>query len=304
MLKRIVVASPWLLVALLAALPRAQGADEHAADDAAIRAMSTAFVKAFDAGDAKAIAAQFAADGLFADDDGNEFTGRDKIEKEFAAYFEAMKGVKTKIAIDSIRFVGADLAIEEGTYATCPPKDGPVSESDYLTIHAKRQGVWSIATSRSVGDKRMTAHEHLKELAWLIGDWVDESPGVDVDHMCKWSEDGNYLVGTFTVKYEGKAALKGDQRIGWDPAAKQFKSWVFDSEGGTSEGLWTPVDDGWQVKMHGVRPDGAVASATNHYKPSGANRYLWTSVHRIVAGDQEADRSILIVRKPPEPKSK
>ena len=28
------------------------------------------------------------------------------------------------------------------------------------------------------------------------------------------------------------------QRIGWDPAAKQIRSWEFDSEGGFGEGTW------------------------------------------------------------------
>jgi hypothetical protein len=146
-------------------------------------------------------------------------------------------------------------------------------------------------------------HEQLKQLEWLVGEWLDESPTEVVEHSFKWSEDGHYLLGTFVVQWEGLPAMKGDVRIGWDPLTKQIKSWIFDTEGGRAEGVWTRVDDGWVVKMTGVRPDGTTASATNSYVPLRRDQYQYSSVDRIVGGQQEPDQTVRIVRKPPQPKN-
>ena len=146
-------------------------------------------------------------------------------------------------------------------------------------------------------------HEQLKQLEWLVGEWVDESPTEVVEHRCRWSEDGHYLLGKFVVQWEGLPAMKGDLRIGWDPLTKQIKSWIFDSEGGYAEGFWTRVGDRWVVKMTGVRPDGSTASATNTYVPLRRDQYQYSSVDRIVGGQQEPDQTVRIVRKPPQPKN-
>ena len=285
-------------------LVRVAPAADHRADETAIRDTAKAFEKAFDAGDAKAIAAQFAADGEFIDEDETLFTGREAIEKEFADFFADVKGTKIKLDINSIRFVGNDLAFEEGSYTSAPPKDGPISQMDYLTVHKKQEGKWLVASSRSVGERKLAPHERLKQVAWLVGDWIDESPDVDVHHQVKWSEDGNFLLANFTVQRENKRLMKGEQRIGWDPLTKQIKSWVFDSQGGHAEGLWSEVNGGWEVKMTGVRADGAAASSTNTYAPDGPDKFVWNSVDRLIGGEQEPNVSVIIVRKPPQPNQK
>ena len=97
--------------------------------------------------------------------------------------------------------------------------------------------------------------------------------------------------------------MKGDLRIGWDPLTRQIKSWVFDTEGGYAEGLWTRIGDRWVVKMTGVRPDGSTASATFTYAPLRRDEYQYTSSDRIIGGQQEPDQTVRIVRKPPQPKN-
>ena len=58
------------------------------------------------------------------------------------------------------------------------------------------------------------------------------------------------------------------QRIGWDPLTKQIKSWVFDSEGGYGDGLWTRKGNQWVIKSTGVLPDGRIAHGHQHPDPS------------------------------------
>ena len=74
--------------------------------------------------------------------------------------------------------------------------------------------------------------ERLKELEWLVGDWIDESSESVIHGTCRWSADKNFLLRDFTIQSEGKPVMTVTQRIGWDPLSKQIKSWVFDSEGG------------------------------------------------------------------------
>jgi hypothetical protein len=51
--------------------------------------------------------------------------------------------------------------------------------------------------------------------------------------------------------------------------------------------------------MSGVRADGAPASATNIYTPVRRDRFVYSSVDRLIGDEQEPDVSVVIVRKPP-----
>ena len=56
---------------------------------------------------------------------------------------------------------------------------------------------------------------------------------------------------------QGQARADGTQRIGWDPLTKQFKSWVFDANGGYGEGLWMRQGDQWVIKATAFGPTAA-----------------------------------------------
>ena len=63
--------------------------------------------------------------------------------------------------------------------------------------------------------------------------------------------------------------LSGTQRIGWDPLKRQFKTWIFDSEGGHGEGYYTRNGDQWVVKTEGVRPGRATRVGHEHHHAAG-----------------------------------
>ena len=79
----------------------------------------------------------------------------------------------------------------------------------------------------------------------MIGEWVDKGPDSEVRVNCRWSEDGNFLIRSFTVKQQGKPVMTVTQRIGWDPLARRIRSWEFDSEGGFGEGTWSRDGERW-----------------------------------------------------------
>jgi hypothetical protein len=96
--------------------------------------------------------------------------------------------------------------------------------------------------------------------------------------------------------------MSGTQRIGWDPLAGKIRSWVFDTEGGFGEAIWTRKGNQWIVKRTGVTRDGKFASSTNILTSVGKDRMTWQSHDRIVGGDVMPDiEETPIVRKPPPP---
>jgi hypothetical protein len=236
------------------------------------------------------------------DKDGDAAEGREAIEKTFAAIFADAPKKQIEVTIESIRFLGADLAMEEGTTKETDAPGEPPEIDGYTVLHVKRDGKWMMAMARDEEGPPPSAHEQLQDLAWLVGDWVDDDGSTVVKSSCRWSEDGNFLLQEFQLKISGRNAMRVSQRIGWDPVANSIRSWVFDSEGGFGESLWTRDDDVWVIKATGVRPDGLTASATNELVRAGKDAYVFRTRDRIVGDDVLPPMEVKVVRKPPEPK--
>jgi uncharacterized protein (TIGR02246 family) len=275
---------------------------DQSADEAAIRANIDKFEKAYNAGDAKAIAALFTPDGEAWDKEGNESQGREEIARTFADLFAANPKKHIDIAVESIKFIGADMAMETGTTKETLAPNEPPDIDRYTVLHVKRNGKWQMALARDEEGPPPSAHEQLKPLAWLVGDWIDDGGSAVVASSCRWSDDGNFLLQEFKLKMNGRDAMNVSQRIGWDPIGKRVHAWTFDSEGGYGESDWTRDGNAWIIKATGVRPDGTTASATNALVPTGADGYIFRSTDRIVGDQRESSQEIKVVRKPPQPK--
>ena len=83
-------------------------------DRAAIFAVGEAFTRAYNAGDSKALAAMFTEDAEIIDEDGGRIRGRSEIDNAYAALFRARPGAAVEISRGSLRFLGPDVATEEG----------------------------------------------------------------------------------------------------------------------------------------------------------------------------------------------
>src|SRR5579863_1650929 len=92
-----------------------ESVEKESADEAAICKTAETYVKAYGQGDAKAVAAHFTPNAEYVDEQGSVFRGRQAIEDSLTANFADNPGSQLKIAIDTIRFVGPGVAIEDGT---------------------------------------------------------------------------------------------------------------------------------------------------------------------------------------------
>jgi uncharacterized protein (TIGR02246 family) len=281
---------------------KARPAADRSEDEAAIRANIAQFVKAYNAGDAKGVAALFAPDGEAWDKDGNEAEGREAIAETFGELFKALPKRKIEVFVESLKFIGADLALEVGSTKETPAPNEPPEYDRYTVLHTKRDGKWQMALARDEEGPVASAHEQLEPLAWLVGEWVDDGGSSVVLSSCRWSDDRNFLLQDFKLQLNGRNAMNVSQRIGWDPLAKRIHSWVFDSEGGYGESEWTRDGSSWIIKATGVRPDGTTASATNLLTPTGTDGYVFRSTDRVVGDDREPPMEVKVVRKPPQPK--
>lgn len=284
----------------------AASAPERADDLKAIRAAGTAFVRAFNAGDAAAIAACFTDDAESIDEDGTVVRGKEAIAEAFAAAFAASPGDTMRVRADSVRFIGPDVAEEEGQCTVIPAKarGGSPDIDRYTVIYVKRDGKWLQSSVREHPEPDLSPHERLKELEWMVGEWVDESDSAVIFTTCRWSEDTNFLLRNYTIQIQGKPAMTGTQRIGWDPLTGQFKSWTFDSRGGYSEGLWSRDGNRWVVRMSGPLRNGKISAETNIITQVNKDMARWRSVDRSAAGALLPDSpEFVLVRKPPRPRS-
>jgi uncharacterized protein (TIGR02246 family) len=282
--------------------PAPAAAGEREADAEAIRAVADAFTKAYNAKDAEALGALFTEGAEIEDEDGAVTRGREAIVERFEGLFAEDQGGTLAVAVEAIHFLSPGSAVEQGT-ATITPGDGAAPETTrYSVVYVQHEGHWLHARIRDEAAAEAGPHEHLAELEWMLGEWINESDDALVLTTCRWSDDGHFLLRDFDVKIEGRVALRGIQRIGWDPLHKQFRTWVFDDEGGFAGGLMARDGDQWVVKASGVRADGQPVSATNIITVLGPDRIGWQTADRTVGGVAVPDiDQFVLVRKPPPP---
>jgi hypothetical protein len=92
-------------------------------------------------------------------------------------------------------------------------------------------------------------------------------------------------VRTFTASVDGNINLTGMQLVGWDPARKQIRSWVFDSDGGFAEGRWAKNGNRWSIITTGTLSDGGKASSVNVITRVDDNQFKWKSLNRTAGGE-------------------
>lgn len=270
----------------------------------AVRASAAEFAAAYNRHDAAALAAGFTPQGELIAEDGTQLNGREAIEKHFVAAFEDQPQAKIELTVESIRMITPDVALEDGVVDVVPEPGEMPQRSQYVALHVKQEGKWLVARARDYKDESSpaTAHEHLMQLEWLIGEWGHETEEAFVHSSYKWSDDGNFLMQEFHVRFAGRVAVAGTTRIGWDPLQKRLRSWTFDSQGGFSEAVWTREGNQWLLKNEGQSHLGQPYSSTTILRKVGPATLSWESRDRVEGGVTVADQPpILVQRDAPPP---
>ncbi len=254
-------------------------------EDKAIQAVLEAIVAAFNRGDAKALAAGWSETGVYLNArSGEKIIGRAAIEKDFAAQFAANKGAQLEATLDAIRTITADVAAVEGKARTLQAGELP-AESSFSMILVRKDGKWFVDSVREIEMPAVESnYAQLKELEWMVGDWVDTEEGIDVRTVGEWIANKNFLARTYTIIAQGNIEHQGTQIIGWDSVQKTIRSWNFDSDGTFGEAVWSRQGNRWICKATGVIPGGKKAAATQIITRIDDNKYTYQAQARTVDG--------------------
>jgi len=275
--------------------------DPSEADIKLIRAGSEVFVAAFNKHDATAVADLWTEDGEYIADSGQRFAGREAIRKGYAQFFADHPDVAIRIAIDSVRLVSPNTAIEEGRAVIEPLPAGAAGIGEYTVVHAKIDGTWFMASVRDTRIEPPATVRSAADLEWLVGTWKAEEHGVQMESVCLWVVDGRFLARRYTTTQLDGTKTSGLQLIGWNPQGGHVQSWDFSSDGGHAVGVWAPMDGGWQAKVDGTTGGGAATSATNRLRRLDDNAYAWQSVRRSLGDVLLPDTDEIVIKRQPAP---
>jgi uncharacterized protein (TIGR02246 family) len=252
----------------------------------AIKAAVQSYTDAFNAKDAQKLAEHWAPEAVYISrSSGDQVVGRDAIAKEFGAMFDSENVPRLEVETQSIEFISPNVALERGV-ATVIKADQPKSLSNYSAIYVRQGGKWLLdrVTEEEI-EIRASNYDKLKGLEWIIGNWVDAGEGTTIKIECSWTKNQNYISRKYSVSEEGQVESSGLQIIGWDPKAKEIRSWLFDSSGGFISGTWSQRDDKWIVQSVATFSDGVSGSFTSIFRPLEEGRYAWRKINRVVDGE-------------------
>ncbi len=266
-----------------------------------IHESAKAFISTFNRGDAQGLAEFWTKDGDYIDEAGQKFVGREAIQNEYAGFFAENPGAKITLAVDSIRLLNDDIAIEDGRATVSPLPKGPPAHSRYTVVHVKVDGQWQMSSVRDTRINIPSSHAHLADLDFLVGTWGAESQGAIVKLECNWIANKNFLERTYTVTENTHPISSTKEIIGWDPSAQAIKSWTFSSDGGNALGVWTPHDKGWMIETAGVLLDGTPTSAVYVLSHLDENAMAWKSIRRSRGNVELPDSQELVLKRQPAP---
>lgn len=288
-----------LLVPLLSILLLFASCQQAQHDEKAIDESNRAYIEAFNKKDLNAFKELWAVDAEYnLPEAGLEFQGQNAIVEKFASIFKKHPNATIEINKESVYFNTPDEVVEVANAIT--REDGKeLTHATYKIFYEKHGNKWLINELRNVrSGSSPQPSEHLKELEWLIGSWVDEDEDSTITLVNQWNKFHTFITQSFTVTVEGKFELEGKQLIAWDPINQNIRSWIFDSDGSFGEGTWRKEGNNWIVEISSTLTDGRKASAIYIMTPVDKDHYTWQSSGRSVGGNLLPDIApVTVVRK-------
>jgi uncharacterized protein (TIGR02246 family) len=273
----------------------------------AVRETVAAYIAAYNQKDVAKLVDFFTPDGTLIDSENVATRGREAITQEFSEAFEERSSYTLQGKIDHIRLITPDVAQAEGVSRLESPKEATIA-NQFVVLLARQGQAWKIAEIRDypAPPDIVAPSERLKELEWLIGEWVDASEDTEITSTVRWGQGKAYLVRDYSVQTKGEPAASGLMIIAWDPQTDQIKSWIFNGDGSRGEASWTrATDNQWVAKAHGTTADGRPTSATQVISLVNKDAVKTSSTDRVIGGEIARDiEDVIMVRKPPGPGTK
>lgn len=284
-MKRIVLSLLAVFTSVLGAQEEVPKPRELSVDEKTVAEAANAYMAAYNQRDTKALAAMFDDEAQWVDDEGIIYTGKAEIAAMLEAVLKGSPGRTLDVDVGTARSLGPGVLLETGTN-TVTEGDGTNSVGSYSAVHVKKDGKWLIAQVTETGAPFAgSATVRLMDLSWMIGTWEEKSGQADVKTTVNWTPSRSFITRTFTVKRADGTVDEGTEVIGWDPSAGRIRSWIFESDGGISENVWTQDGRRWLVQARTVLPDGSQATAQHTVTQIDPDHYTWSSANRESDGE-------------------
>jgi uncharacterized protein (TIGR02246 family) len=269
----------------------------HDADEQIIRHQAADYSRAFAAGDVNALAAMWADDAVFTDQQGRVYTGRNAIADQMTSFFKTYGKQPIEIKIDSLQFPADNLAVEHGV-SHIGNSNNPAGFGTYTAVHVKRGG-WKMVsvTEAPKFDASVASLPNINDLSWLIGDWKVEGPKGDLQIKADWVAGKKIIRCAFDATTKDGQKTSQTQFIFYDPLLRRIRSWQFDWNGGYGESRWFNSGSDWIAEGCSVQSDGTTGSARYMFKKLDDNTFSWQSTSRRLMGKQIPDTPILTAKR-------
>jgi uncharacterized protein (TIGR02246 family) len=276
-------------------------AECRAADDVTLEAQKIAgdffriYAKTFDSGDAKALSGLWIPEGEIVNAEGLRIIGREAIEKTFAEFFAKNAGSKITIELISAKSPSEGVVVAEILPKIDPPIDKTIYRIGAIAVLVKdKSGKWLIEGVRE-RTPVPASYEYLKPLEWMVGDWkanAKNAEGVHFSMHCHWTDNKSFLICMYMFRMQD-SIRHGTEVIGWDPKEKKIRSWMFDSTGGFTQGIWQKDGKRWTIDISGVTPDGKTVKNTHFLAEIDADAFSFESKNRTIDGQPATDIPLL-----------
>lgn len=268
-----------LFVGILYALMPFACKAQPSSSDAALNEVHTAaaaYADALHRGDAEALARAWTDRADYIDSAGNRHKPHvfvNEVTEQNKKYDPDTSSQKRPK--NTIRLIAPNVAIEDGTIPFGRDEQGTPLEANFTAVWVKSGNQWKIDALRELAIKSPKLNEHLKPLSWILGEWVGEAGNATVLVSAYPSEGGNQIIRKFAMLGDN-AEVTATEQIAWDPAKKQIRSWIFDSQDGRGEAVWTVTDTGYRITTSETTGDGQAASSTAILTREDDDRCVWT----------------------------
>ncbi len=273
------------------------------ADEAEVRKTLEQYVDAFNQNHSDMIAEFWTKNAVHTDrETGQRTEGRAAIQADAAEVLKEQSGLKISATIDRLRFITPDVASVEGETTLVLTNTDPIVSS-YSAILVHQGDKWLLDSIEEMPlPKPASSADVLAELAWLIGEWVDDSGDAKVATTFRWTANNAFLLRSFDVTTEEGIAMTGTQIIGWDPIGQKIRSWSFNSDGSFGESTWEKNGDSWMSKSVNTLANGEVASGTYIMERLDDDSFTVQLVgHEIGGQPQPTGSAVKIVRAARQP---
>lgn len=258
-------------------------------------------------GDAKEAALLWTDDAIFIDEGGAETHGRNALQQRFEQLFTSRaqnteKNGTIEFETERVSFPSSNVALIIGVVKRSAANDENPGTRFSMTAEKQNQK-WLISQASETRialepNASADAHEHLKELDWLTGNWKAITSRGVVTMRVEWVPGKKFIRATCVSTDKDSTEEKTDtQIIGWDERSGSIVSWYFGYRGNFSYGKWRRNGTDWLVDIAGMNSDGSAFRETNIFSKPDSHKFTWQSTERTNAGTSLPDTEKLTIEK-------